>query len=44
MRCTNTAAGVAVKVLVKQNIILEIRIGGELRVIFEHGALFIFTL
>ncbi len=39
MRCAHAAPVVAVKVFVEEDVVLEVRVGGELRVILQHGAL-----
>ncbi len=44
MRRADAAAGVAVKVFVEQNVILEMRVRRELRMIFQHGPLAVFAL
>ena len=39
MRGADAAPGVTVKIFVEQDVVLEVRIGGELGVIFQHGPL-----
>src|SRR5689334_12926424 len=39
MRCANAATVVAVKIFVKQNVILELRIAREFRMTFQNGPL-----
>ena len=39
MRGADATAGVSVKIFMEQDVVLEVRIGREFRVILQHGAL-----
>src|SRR6266849_5448656 len=43
MGCTDATSIVAVEILMEQDVVLEVRIGRELRMIFQYGTLTIVT-